>query len=226
MIEHAYDIARDAHREQVRRSGEPYITHPVGVALVLADLGLDDVTIAAALLHDAVEDTTVTKDDIERELGRRRRHHRRRRHQARPPPVRLQGGAAGRDAAQDARGDGEGHPGPAHQARRPAPQHAHHRVAARVQAAAHRAGDARHLRAARAPARHRRHEVAARGHVVRGAPPAALRRDRADGRHPGARARGVPRRPSSPSCGPGSTSCTSTPTSTAGRSTTGRSTRR
>ena len=69
MIEHAYDIARDAHREQVRRSGEPYITHPVGVALVLADLGLDDVTIAAALLHDAVEDTTVTKDDIERELG-------------------------------------------------------------------------------------------------------------------------------------------------------------
>ena len=69
MIEHAYDIAREAHREQVRRSGEPYITHPVGVALVLADLGLDDVTIAAALLHDAVEDTTVTKDDIERELG-------------------------------------------------------------------------------------------------------------------------------------------------------------
>src|SRR6478735_2474784 len=69
MIEHAYDIARDAHREQVRRSGEPYITHPVGVALVLADLGLDDVTIAAALLHDAVEDTTVTKEDIERELG-------------------------------------------------------------------------------------------------------------------------------------------------------------
>jgi GTP pyrophosphokinase len=69
MIEHAYEIARDAHREQVRRSGEPYITHPVGVALVLADLGLDDVTIAAALLHDAVEDTTVTKDDIERELG-------------------------------------------------------------------------------------------------------------------------------------------------------------
>src|SRR6478752_3720019 len=69
MIEHAYDMARDAHREQVRRSGEPYITHPVGVALVLADLGLDDVTIAAALLHDAVEDTTVTKEDIQRELG-------------------------------------------------------------------------------------------------------------------------------------------------------------
>src|SRR6059058_3112896 len=68
LIEHAFDMASDAHREQVRRSGEPYITHPVGVALVLADLGLDDVTIAAALLHDAVEDTTVTSDDIAREL--------------------------------------------------------------------------------------------------------------------------------------------------------------
>ncbi|HEX9505686.1 MAG TPA: bifunctional (p)ppGpp synthetase/guanosine-3',5'-bis(diphosphate) 3'-pyrophosphohydrolase, partial [Acidimicrobiia bacterium] len=69
LIERAFEMAREAHREQVRRSGEPYITHPLGVALVLADLGLDDVTIAAALLHDAVEDTTVTKSDIERELG-------------------------------------------------------------------------------------------------------------------------------------------------------------
>src|SRR3954464_14694694 len=69
MIEHAFDMAREAHREQVRRSGEPYITHPVGVALVLADLGLDDVTIAAALLHDAVEDTPVTLEDLEVEFG-------------------------------------------------------------------------------------------------------------------------------------------------------------
>jgi GTP pyrophosphokinase len=69
LIERAFDMARDAHRDQVRRSGEPYITHPLEVALILADLGLDDVTIAAALLHDAVEDTTITTDDIERELG-------------------------------------------------------------------------------------------------------------------------------------------------------------
>ena len=69
LIEHAFELARDAHREQVRRSGEAYITHPLGVALILADLGLDDVTIAAALLHDAVEDTTITPADIERELG-------------------------------------------------------------------------------------------------------------------------------------------------------------
>ena len=69
LIEHTFDLARDAHREQVRRSGEPYITHPLGVALILADLGLDDVTIAAALLHDAVEDTSVTVEQIEEQLG-------------------------------------------------------------------------------------------------------------------------------------------------------------
>ncbi len=69
MIERAYAMAADAHSEQVRRSGEPYITHPLGVAMILADLGLDEVTIAAALLHDAVEDTTVTPEDLTRELG-------------------------------------------------------------------------------------------------------------------------------------------------------------
>src|SRR3954451_16856707 len=69
LIERAYRVAWKAHAEQVRRSGEPYISHPVGVALILADLGLDDVTIAAALLHDAVEDTTLTPEDIARELG-------------------------------------------------------------------------------------------------------------------------------------------------------------
>jgi GTP diphosphokinase / guanosine-3',5'-bis(diphosphate) 3'-diphosphatase len=69
LIEQAFDLARAAHAEQVRRSGEPYITHPLGVALILADLGLDDVTVAAALLHDAVEDTSVTLEQIERELG-------------------------------------------------------------------------------------------------------------------------------------------------------------
>jgi GTP pyrophosphokinase len=70
LIERAYRVAWRAHAEQVRRSGEPYISHPVGVAMILADLGLDDVTIAAALLHDAVEDTATTTEDIERDFGR------------------------------------------------------------------------------------------------------------------------------------------------------------
>ena len=69
LVEHAFDVARDAHSEQVRRSGEPYIAHPLGVAMILADLGLDDVTIAAALLHDAVEDTSLTTSDLERDFG-------------------------------------------------------------------------------------------------------------------------------------------------------------
>src|SRR5260370_10224641 len=69
LIEHAFDVARVAHVDQVRRSGEPYIAHPLGVAMILADLGLDDVKMAAALLHGAVEDTTVTDEDGEEQVG-------------------------------------------------------------------------------------------------------------------------------------------------------------
>ena len=69
LIERAYIAAHRAHAEQVRRSGEPYITHPLGVALILAELGLDDVTVAAALLHDAVEDTHFTKEMVESDFG-------------------------------------------------------------------------------------------------------------------------------------------------------------
>jgi GTP diphosphokinase / guanosine-3',5'-bis(diphosphate) 3'-diphosphatase len=69
LIERAFEVARTAHADQVRRSGEPYIAHPLGVAMILAGLGLDDVTIAAALLHDAVEDTTVTDEDLQERFG-------------------------------------------------------------------------------------------------------------------------------------------------------------
>src|SRR5436309_5095604 len=69
LVLRAYLVARDAHRDQVRRSGDPYIAHPLGVAMILADLGLDDVTLAGALLHDAVEDTSVTLDDLEARFG-------------------------------------------------------------------------------------------------------------------------------------------------------------
>jgi guanosine-3',5'-bis(diphosphate) 3'-pyrophosphohydrolase len=69
LIEEAFAVARAAHAEQVRRSGEPYIAHPLGVAMILAHLGLDDITIAAALLHDAVEDTALTSTDLEERFG-------------------------------------------------------------------------------------------------------------------------------------------------------------
>src|SRR5437667_1962421 len=69
LIEDAYVVARAAHRDQMRRSGDPYIAHPLGVAMILADLGLDDVTLAGALLHDAVEDTSLTLDDLVADFG-------------------------------------------------------------------------------------------------------------------------------------------------------------
>ncbi|MEY2467385.1 MAG: diphosphokinase / guanosine-3,5-bis(diphosphate) 3-diphosphatase, partial [Actinomycetota bacterium] len=69
LILRAYDAASEAHRHQTRQSGETYIHHPVAVAGIVAQLGLDDVTVAAALLHDAVEDTTFTLDDVEQQFG-------------------------------------------------------------------------------------------------------------------------------------------------------------
>jgi len=69
LVDRAYAIAKRAHEGQLRRSGEPYITHPLAVAEVLVDLGIGPVTIAAALLHDTVEDTDYTLDDVRREFG-------------------------------------------------------------------------------------------------------------------------------------------------------------
>ena len=69
MIERAYLVAREAHAGQVRASGEPYINHPLNVAAILAELQLDDKTIAAAILHDVVEDTVLTSAKIKEMFG-------------------------------------------------------------------------------------------------------------------------------------------------------------
>ena len=69
LIEKAYHTAADAHKEQVRKSGEPYIIHPLCVAIILADLELDKETIAAGLLHDVVEDTIITDEEIAEQFG-------------------------------------------------------------------------------------------------------------------------------------------------------------
>ncbi len=69
LIERAYAVALVAHVGQTRKSGEPYINHPMSVATIVARQGLDDVTVAAALLHDAVEDTSVSLEDLERDFG-------------------------------------------------------------------------------------------------------------------------------------------------------------
>ena len=69
LIVRAAEVATVAHAGQLRRSGEPYVTHPIAVAGIVADLGLDAQTVAAALLHDAVEDTGITTEVIERDFG-------------------------------------------------------------------------------------------------------------------------------------------------------------
>ncbi|MGI6316297.1 MAG: RelA/SpoT family protein [Christensenellales bacterium] len=69
LIEKAYRFAEDAHKGQIRESGAPYIVHPVEVARILFDIGMDSSTISAGLLHDVVEDTPVTKEQLLQEFG-------------------------------------------------------------------------------------------------------------------------------------------------------------
>lgn len=69
LIEKAYFIAKKAHEGQFRFSGEPYIIHPISVAIILYNLGMDGESMAAALLHDVVEDTDMTKENIQEEFG-------------------------------------------------------------------------------------------------------------------------------------------------------------
>ena len=68
-IEKAYETARKAHEGQFRKSGEPYIIHPLCVAIILAELELDKESIIAGLLHDVVEDTVMTSEDVAKEFG-------------------------------------------------------------------------------------------------------------------------------------------------------------
>lgn len=69
MIKKAYKVAYDAHKDQKRRSGEPYIIHPISVAIILAELELDKESIVAGLLHDVVEDTVLTSEEITEMFG-------------------------------------------------------------------------------------------------------------------------------------------------------------
>ncbi len=69
LVEKAYKLAADSHKDQKRKSGEPYIIHPLCVAIILADLELDKETIVAGILHDVVEDTSMTLEEVEKEFG-------------------------------------------------------------------------------------------------------------------------------------------------------------
>ncbi|WP_375476213.1 RelA/SpoT family protein [uncultured Jatrophihabitans sp.] len=74
VLQEAYDVADRCHRGQLRKSGDPYITHPLAVATILAELGMDTTTLIAALLHDTVEDTGLTLEDITAQFGDRVAH--------------------------------------------------------------------------------------------------------------------------------------------------------
>ena len=68
IVKKAYEIANKAHSGQYRKSGDAYISHPLSVALILAELKLDYLCIVAAILHDCIEDTSVTNDDVKNEF--------------------------------------------------------------------------------------------------------------------------------------------------------------
>ena len=183
-----------AHRGQMRRSGEDYVTHPVAVALTVAELGLDAATVAAALLHDAVEDTGMSLANVRAQFGE--------------VVARVVDGVTKLDRlefdskeAQQAATIRKMFLAMAtdwrvllikladrlHNMRTIA-------VMPEVNQRDHRPRDARRLRPARAPPRGPAGQVAARGPRVRDAAAQALRRDRPDGRVADARARAVRRR--------------------------------
>src|SRR5512136_2845989 len=74
LVSKAYDFSQKHHAGQTRASGEPYLVHPLQVALVLAEMKMDAVAVAAGLLHDSVEDTSVTIVDIRKEFGEQVAH--------------------------------------------------------------------------------------------------------------------------------------------------------
>ena len=182
LINRAYVFSMKAHGSQVRASGDPYFSHPIEVAGILTDLKLDDQTIVTAILHDTIEDTLATPEQIEKLFGK--------------DVARLVDGvtklsqdrgavgkrAGGGESAQVPAGAERRHPRAAGQARRPAAQHAHAPSrAGGGQAPPDRPRDDGYLRAAGRADRHVRDDDR---DAVAGVPGAGARRLRLD--HPAA----------------------------------------
>ena len=194
----AFVFACEHHADQRRKSGEDFIVHPVGVAKICAGMRLDTETLCAALLHDTVEDTSASLDEVRERFGDEIADARRRRHEAHRHHLPVARRGAGRELPQDDGRDGHGRPGHPHQARRPPAQHAHDRRDAQAEADRQGEGDARDLRADRAPPRHPRDQVGARGpRVRRRCTRASTRRSRAWSTSSARSASATSRRPAS-----------------------------
>ena len=131
LLNRAYVYAMHAHGTQKRASGDLYFGHPLEVAAILTDLKLDDATIAAAVLHDTVEDTEATLEEINTTLRAADRRARRRPDQDQAPRPRLEARRAGRELPQAPARDRRRRARAAGQARRPPAQHAHARTSCR-----------------------------------------------------------------------------------------------
>ena len=140
--------------QQTRASGDPYFSHPLEVAAILTDLKLDDATIVAAVLHDTIEDTETTREEIDRLFGAQIGKLVDGLTKIEKLDLVSKQAASGREFPQAAARRRRRRARAARQARRPSAQHAHAAFRAAGQARAHRAGDARHLCAARRPHGH------------------------------------------------------------------------
>ncbi len=204
-VQDAFVFACEHHAAQRRKSGEDFIVHPVGVARICASMRLDTETLCAALLHDTVEDTSASIEEVRERFGEEIAGDRRRRHQADGHHLPVARRGAGQQLPQDDGGDGHRRAGHPDQARRPPAQHAHDRGDAQAEADREGARDARDLRAARPPPGHPRDQVGARGPRLRDAAPAQVPGDQGPRRPAARRARAlrqrgrrVPARASSP----------------------------
>jgi (p)ppGpp synthase/HD superfamily hydrolase len=182
LIVRAAEMATVAHAGQTRRSGEAYVTHPIAVAGIVSDLGLDAQTVAAALLHDAVEDTGITTEVIERDFG--------------PSVALIVEGVTKLDRlqfdskeAQQAATVRKMLVAMANDWRvliiKLADRLHNMRTLSVMPEWKQRSGDPRHLRAPGPPTRYPRGQVAARRPVLRHSASQAVCRDRADGGQPG-----------------------------------------
>ena len=173
----AFECADRAHSGQKRRDGSPYVSHCIAAAIITAEMGLDEDSIIAALLHDTIEDTSLTHEDIARSFGTSVADivegvTKLTRVQYTSVEERADG-----EHAQDAHGHGQGHPRHPHQDGRPPAQHAHDGLPERGKAAHQVPRDDGDLRPHRAPPRHAEDQVGAGGPLAAVSRPRGLQGD-------------------------------------------------